>query len=101
MHPGPKTPHSLLRTPPLNGSVWAPTGSCPPDAVQPWGPPKLVTATPEHPVQRAGLTGAFAIGLAMTRYVLANPPVASLSREELCRWAVPVTRQLLTVPAAS
>lgn len=52
-------------------------------------------------MQRAGLTGAFAIGLAMTRYVLANPPVASLSREELCRWAVPVTRQLLTVPAAS
>lgn len=61
--------------------------------------PKLVTATPDHPVQRAGLTGAFVIGLAMTRYVLANPPVANLSREELCRWAAPVIRQLLTGPA--
>jgi AcrR family transcriptional regulator len=62
--------------------------------------PKLVTATPDHPVQRAGLTGAFVIGLAMTRYVLVNPPVANLSREELCRWAAPVIRQLLTGPAA-
>lgn len=63
--------------------------------------PKLITATPDHPVQRAGLTGAFVIGLAMTRYVLVNPPVANLSREELCRWAAPVIRQLLTGPAAS
>ena len=62
--------------------------------------PKLVAATPDHPVQRAGLTGAFVIGLAMTRYVLVNPPVANLSREELCRWAAPVIRQLLTGPAA-
>jgi AcrR family transcriptional regulator len=62
--------------------------------------PKLVTATPDHPVQRAGLTGAFVIGLAMTRYVLVNPPVANLSREELCRWAAPVVRQLLTGPPA-
>jgi hypothetical protein len=28
-----------------------------------------------------------------------NPPVANLSREELCRWAAPVIRQLLTGPA--
>jgi AcrR family transcriptional regulator len=62
--------------------------------------PKLITATPDHPVQRAGLTGAFVIGLAMTRYVLMNPPVANLSRDELCRWAAPVIRQLLTGPAA-
>jgi len=62
--------------------------------------PKLVTATPDHPGQRAGLTGAFVIGLAMTRYVLVNPPVANLSRDELCRWAAPVIRQLLTGPAA-
>src|SRR6201990_280482 len=61
--------------------------------------PKLVTATPDHPVQRAGLTGAFVIGLAMTRYVLVNPPVAQLSRGELCRWAAPVVPQLLTWPA--
>ncbi len=62
--------------------------------------PKLVTATPDHPVQRTGLTGALVIGLAMTRYFLVNPPVANLSRAELCRWAAPVIRQLLTGPAA-
>jgi AcrR family transcriptional regulator len=61
--------------------------------------PKLITATPDHPVQRIGLMGAFVIGLATTRYVLKNPPVANLSREELSRWAAPVIRQLLAGPA--
>ncbi|WAJ46703.1 TetR family transcriptional regulator [Mycobacterium sp. Aquia_216] len=61
--------------------------------------PKLITATPDHPVQRIGLMGAFVIGLATTRYVLKNPPVANLSREELSRWAAPVIRQILVGPA--
>jgi AcrR family transcriptional regulator len=61
--------------------------------------PKLITATPDHPVQRIGLMGAFVIGLAITRYVLLNPPIANLSREELSRWAAPVIRQLLVGPA--
>jgi AcrR family transcriptional regulator len=61
--------------------------------------PKLITATPDHPLQRIGLMGAFIIGLATTRYVLANPPVASISRDELSRWATPVIRQLLVGPA--
>ena len=61
--------------------------------------PKLITATPDHPVQRIGLMGAFVIGLATTRYVLVNPPIANLSRDELCRWAAPVIRQLLVGPA--
>lgn len=61
--------------------------------------PKLVAATPDHPVQRVGLTGAFVIGLATTRYVLSYPPVADLSRAELSRWAAPVIRHLLTGPA--
>jgi hypothetical protein len=61
--------------------------------------PKLITATPDHPVQRIGLMGAFVIGLAITRYVLVNPPVAGLSREELSRWAAPVIKQLLVGPA--
>src|ERR1700739_1413159 len=34
--------------------------------------PKLVTATPDHPLQRIGLMGAFVIGLAPTRYRLAT-----------------------------
>ena len=61
--------------------------------------PKLITATPDHPLQRIGLMGAFVIGLAITRYVLVNPPVAGLSREELSRWAAPVIKQLLVGPA--
>jgi AcrR family transcriptional regulator len=61
--------------------------------------PKLITATTDHPQQRIGLMGAFIIGLATTRYVLANPPVANLSHDELSRWAGPVIRQLLVGPA--
>jgi AcrR family transcriptional regulator len=61
--------------------------------------PKLITATPDHPIQRIGLVGAFVIGIATTRYVLMNPPIANLSREELSRWAAPVIRQLLVGPA--
>ena len=61
--------------------------------------PALIAATPDHPVARIGLMGAFVIGLAMTRYVLVNPPIADLSREELSRWAAPVIRQLLVGPA--
>jgi AcrR family transcriptional regulator len=63
--------------------------------------PKLITATPDNPIQRIGLMGAFVIGLATTRYVLVNPPIANLSREELSRWAAPVIRQLLVGPAPS
>jgi AcrR family transcriptional regulator len=61
--------------------------------------PKLITATADHPIQRIGLMGAFVIGLATTRYVLVNPPIANLSRHELSRWAAPVIRQLLAGPA--
>ena len=60
--------------------------------------PKLFTAVPDHPLQRIGLMGAFVIGLATTRYILANPPIAKLSREELSKWAAPVITQLLVGP---
>ena len=63
--------------------------------------PKLAAVTPDRPEQRAGLMGAFVIGLATTRYVLANPAVANLSYDELIRWAGPVIRQLLVGPAPS
>jgi AcrR family transcriptional regulator len=63
--------------------------------------PKLITATPDHPVQRIGLVGAFVIGIATTRYVLMNPPIANLTREELSRWAAPIIRRLLVGPAPS
>ena len=63
--------------------------------------PSLRTATPDNHRQRIALTDAFVIGLAMTRSVLANPPIANLSREELSAWAAPVFRQLLVGPAPS
>ncbi|MBI3213934.1 MAG: TetR/AcrR family transcriptional regulator [Mycobacterium sp.] len=60
--------------------------------------PALATVTPDHPAQRAGLMGAFVIGLATTRYVLANPGVADLSHQDLIRFARPVIDQLLLGP---
>ncbi|SEH78225.1 regulatory protein, tetR family [Mycolicibacterium rutilum] len=63
--------------------------------------PALSKVAPDHPAQRAGLMGAFVIGLATTRYVLANPAVADLSHDELIAWARPVIRQLLVGPAPS
>jgi AcrR family transcriptional regulator len=61
--------------------------------------PKLAAVTPDHPATRAGLMGAFVVGLATTRYVLGNPAVADLSHDELIGWARPVIRQLLVGPA--
>jgi AcrR family transcriptional regulator len=63
--------------------------------------PTLREATPDHHRQRIAMTDAFVIGLAMTRSVLANPPMVGLSREELSGWAAPVFRQLLVGPAPS
>jgi AcrR family transcriptional regulator len=63
--------------------------------------PTLRAATPDHHRQRIAMTDAFVIGLAMTRSVLANPPMVGLSREELSGWAAPVFRQLLVGPAPS
>ena len=60
--------------------------------------PALAVVTPDHAAQRAGLMGAFVIGLAVTRYVMGNTPVAELSRDELIRLARPVIRQILLGP---
>ena len=38
------------------------------------------------------------IGLATTRYVMANPAVADMSRDELIRFARPVIRRILVEP---
>jgi AcrR family transcriptional regulator len=61
--------------------------------------PTLRAVTPDNHRQRIAMTDAFVIGLAMTRSVLANPAISSLSREELSGWAAPVFRQLLVGPA--
>jgi AcrR family transcriptional regulator len=61
--------------------------------------PVLKAATPDHAEQRIAVTDAFVIGLAATRSVLGNLPVADLTRDELRRWAAPVFRGLLVGPA--
>jgi AcrR family transcriptional regulator len=63
--------------------------------------PTLNAVTPDNHRQRSAMTDAFVIGLAMTRSILANPSMTSLSREELGAWAAPVFRQLLVGPAPS
>ena len=63
--------------------------------------PTLRAITPDHHRERIALTDAFVIGLAMTRSILANPPITNLSREELSAWAGPVFQQLLVGPAPS
>lgn len=61
--------------------------------------PTLAAVAPDHPGERAGLMGAFIIGLATTRYVLANPFVANLDHDTLIRWTAPIVQQLLVGPA--
>jgi AcrR family transcriptional regulator len=60
--------------------------------------PTLRTVTPDHHRERIAVTDAFVIGLAMTRSILANPPITRLSRDELSAWAGPVFQQLLVGP---
>ncbi|CAN5223735.1 TetR family transcriptional regulator [soil metagenome] len=61
--------------------------------------PSLMAVAPDHHLQRAGLFGAFIIGLATTRYVIRNPAVVEIGHEELARWMAPVVTQLLVGPA--
>jgi hypothetical protein len=61
--------------------------------------PILRTITPDNDGTRIAVTDAFVIGLAMTRSILANPPITRLSREDLSAWAGPVFEQLLVGPA--
>jgi AcrR family transcriptional regulator len=61
--------------------------------------PTLSAVMPDHPRERAGLVGAFVIGLATTRYALAAPGLAAMDRDQLTAWAAPVLGQLLTGPA--
>ncbi|MDT5278614.1 MAG: hypothetical protein QOG95_5546 [Mycobacterium sp.] len=54
---------------------------------------------PRPPGATIGLMGALVIGLAITRYVLVNPPIAGLGREETQPLGRPVIKQLLVGPA--
>jgi AcrR family transcriptional regulator len=57
--------------------------------------PALSSGTQDHGTERAALLGAFVIGLATSRYILATPGIADMSHEDLARWTAPVIRQIL------
>jgi AcrR family transcriptional regulator len=61
--------------------------------------PAISAVVPDHPRERAGLVGAFIIGLATTRYALLSPGVAAMGQGQITAWATPVVEQLLTGPA--
>jgi AcrR family transcriptional regulator len=60
--------------------------------------PRLAAVTPDHADERAGLLGAFLIGIATTRTILAMPRIAAMTPAQLTGWAAPVIRQILTGP---
>ncbi len=65
--------------------------------------PLVAAAAPadEQAPDRAGLVASQMIGLAMTRYVLALPPMAQMSRDDVVRWIAPVLQRYLTGSAPS
>lgn len=58
--------------------------------------PTLGAVAPDHPTQRAGVLGSLVLGTAMSRYVLRNPAMAAMSRQELTNWIAPLLSQTLT-----
>ena len=61
--------------------------------------PAVLGAVPDHPLERAGMVGAFVIGLASARYALDSPGLVMMDRAQLTAWAAPVIERLLTGPA--
>jgi AcrR family transcriptional regulator len=63
--------------------------------------PLVAAAAPpadRRTADRAGLVASQMIGLAMTRYVLALPPIARMSRDDVVAWIGPVLQRYLTRP---
>jgi ABC-type Zn2+ transport system substrate-binding protein/surface adhesin len=48
---------------------------------------------------RAGLVASQVLGIALTRYVLRLPPVATMGRDELVGWIGPTLQRYLTAGA--
>lgn len=63
--------------------------------------PALVAVTTDHPHERAALLASQMIGLAVTRYVMAVPPLVDMSDADLVRWLRPVAAHYLTAPFPS
>jgi AcrR family transcriptional regulator len=61
--------------------------------------PALARVAVDRPQERAALVGALILGVVHARYILRNPPMAEMSREELGRWIGPVIATYLTTPA--
>jgi AcrR family transcriptional regulator len=64
----------------------------------------MVTALGPDPGQapvRAGLAASQILGMALCRYVLQLPPVATLDREEILHWLGPTVQRYLTAPNPS
>ena len=60
--------------------------------------PALAAATTDHPRERAALLASQMLGLAVTRYVMAVPPLVDMSDDDLVRWLRPVAAYYLTGP---
>ncbi|MGK2880020.1 MAG: TetR/AcrR family transcriptional regulator [Mycobacterium sp.] len=61
--------------------------------------PAPMAVAPDHPIERAGLLGALIVGLATSRYVLANPAITALDHDQLVEWTRPLIQQILVGPA--
>lgn len=59
----------------------------------------LSTADPAEAPTRAVMAATQMLGLALCRYILALPPVATMSHDDLAHWIGPVIQRYLLAPA--
>ncbi|OZC68389.1 TetR family transcriptional regulator [Rhodococcus sp. 06-462-5] len=60
--------------------------------------PALAAVSPDRYAERAALVGTQVLGLVFGRYILAVPPLAEMTHEQLVRWVGPTLRRYLTEP---
>ncbi|OZF33277.1 TetR family transcriptional regulator [Rhodococcus sp. 14-2496-1d] len=60
--------------------------------------PALAAVSPDRYAERAALVGTQVLGLVFARYILAVPPLAEMTHEQLVRWVGPTLRRYLTEP---
>ncbi|MGV9798892.1 TetR/AcrR family transcriptional regulator [Mycobacterium sp. NPDC003449] len=60
--------------------------------------PALAAVVPDRPAERAALVGAQLLGVAVSRYILAMPPLVAMDDEALISWLSPVLAHYLTHP---
>jgi AcrR family transcriptional regulator len=62
--------------------------------------PALAAVAPDRAGERAALVGAQLLGIAVARYILGVPPLASMDDATLTDWLRPVLAHYLAAPAA-